>query len=211
MLSQDNLPRSFQANIDRFYRNVIHSTLSVLPVHPELRFGKAESIEISLDMARAQTENHTANEAAKAFALVLAGLFERQMRIWIRSRRPINLHPKISDLQFKVLLAECALDAKVDLAAHRLGHILEEMFLVANVFRHGDGRSSKNLSDHSPELWNYHDSRYRDILPVNSDESEKLLLQPRDLARYATACSRFWGNADKLDGAVEVIEYEQVL
>lgn len=37
-----------------------------------------------LDRAAAQVDNYTANEAAKAFTLTMAGLFERQLRIWGR-------------------------------------------------------------------------------------------------------------------------------
>ena len=37
-----------------------------------------------LDRAKAQVDNYTANAAAKAFTLTLAGLFERQLQIWGR-------------------------------------------------------------------------------------------------------------------------------
>lgn len=83
-----------------------------------------------------------------------------------------------------------------------LEHVLIEMFLVANVFRHGDGPSVADLRRHSPRLWDYERSRYVDLLPPNPDDSEKLLPQPADVVRYAGACFRFWGRADKLGGAV---------
>ena len=152
--------------------------------------------------AKAETDNYTANEGAKAYTLALAGLFERQMRIWANSRRTGLLRKKVQTMEFRTLVASCASEAGVDLTDKLLGRVLIEMYLVANVFRHGDGRSVIDLQRHSPELWHYERSRYMDLLPPNPDSSEKLLLQPGDLVRYAGACYRFWGRADKLVGAV---------
>jgi len=84
MTPQDNLPRIFQANIDRLFQLVIRPGLEALPVHPELHFGETTSLDEFLDRSAAQVDNYTANEAAKAYALILAGLFERQVRIWGR-------------------------------------------------------------------------------------------------------------------------------
>ena len=177
--------------------------LKALPVHAELRFGAAASWDEFVDRATAMTDNYMANEAAKAYALVLAGLFERQLAIWSRSRgTALGRQPS-----FRSLLAEGARAAAIDLEDRRLGHTLTEMFLVANVFRHGDGRSVAQLREHAPQLWDYELSRYVDVLPPNSDESEKVLLQISDVIRYAEACARFWGRADKLPGAVREPPY----
>jgi hypothetical protein len=202
MSEPDKLPRIFQANVDRLFQRVIQPGLDALSVHAELRFGETLSMEEFLDRAEAQTDNYTANEGAKAYVLVLAGVFERQLRIWARSKRTGPLREKVSNEEFLILVADCARDAGVDLADKRLGHALNEMFLVANVFRHGDGRSLTKLRSHSPELWVYERSRYVDLVSPNPDDSEKLLLQPGDVVRYAGACVRFWGRADKLVGAV---------
>jgi hypothetical protein len=202
MNEPDNLPRIFQANVDRLFQRVILPGLNALPIHAELRFGKAPSIEEFLERAKAQTDNYTACEGAKAYALILASLFERQLRIWARSRRIGLAHDKVWSERFRVLVVDCAREAGVDLVDKRLGHALIEMFLVANVFRHGDGPSLTDLRTHSPELWDYERSRYADLLPPNPDDSELLLLQPPDVVRYAAACARFWGRADKLVGAV---------
>ena len=82
MNERDNLPRIFQANVDRLFQGVILPGLNALPIHAELRFGEAPSMEEFLERAKAQTDNYTACEGAKAYALTLAGLFERQLRIW---------------------------------------------------------------------------------------------------------------------------------
>lgn len=202
MSTPDNLPRIFQANVDRLLQRVILPGLYALPIHPELRFGVASSMDEFLDRAAAQVDNYTANEAAKAYSLVLAGLFERQMRIWARSRSIYPASDDLAKIGFRRLVDDCAREAGVNLANMSLSHDLIEMFLVANAFRHGDGRSVLDLRSHAPKLWSYQQSRYVDLLPPNPDDSEKLLLQPAEVIRYATACSRFWGLADGLPGAI---------
>lgn len=203
MSEPDNLPRSFQANVDRFFQRVILVGLDALPIHAELRFGEPPSMDEFLSRAKAQVDNHTANEAAKAYALVLAGLFERQLRIWARIKGFCAPRDRVWNVPFRILLLDCAREAEVDLVDKGLEQELTEMFLVANVFRHGDGRALEALRMHSPQHWIYEPSRYVDLLPPNSDESEKLLLRSADVTRYAVACFRFWGRADKLVGAVE--------
>jgi hypothetical protein len=74
MTRPDNLPRVFQANIDPLFQRVLYPGLSALSIHPVLFFGEAASMDEFLDRAAAQVDNYTANEAAKAFALTLAGL-----------------------------------------------------------------------------------------------------------------------------------------
>lgn len=202
MSDADHLPRIFQANIDRLFQRVILPGLQALPIHAELHYGEASSMDEFLDRAKAQTDNYTANEAAKAFTLILAALFERQVRIWARSRG-FNAGRKTAGREpFRDFIVECAQVASVDLSQTKLGHNIIEMFLVANAFRHGDGSSVDELRTHSPDLWSYAQARYVDLLPPNPDASEKLLIQPDDVIRYAGACARFWGRADKLSGAV---------
>jgi len=135
MSESDHLPRIFQANIDRLFQRVILPGLEALPIHAELRFGEAASLDECLAGARAQTDNYTANEGAKAYALALAGLSERQLRIWARSKRTGSLRDKVLKEQFRDLFSGCALEAGVDLSIGQLGHHLIEMFLVANVYR----------------------------------------------------------------------------
>ncbi|WP_028215630.1 hypothetical protein [Paraburkholderia mimosarum] len=198
MISGDNLPRVFQANTDRLFQRLIWPGLNALPIHAELRFGEAASMNEFLNRAAAQVDNHTANEAAKAFTLTLAGLFERQLRIWGRSLGVAGKKPGRE--LFCEHLPECAAKGGVDLSG--ICDSLVEMFLVANVYRHGDGTSVNDLRAHAPERWTHDPSRYIDILPPNLEESEQLVIRPEDVVRYAGACARFWGRADKLPGAV---------
>ncbi|HEX7945628.1 MAG TPA: hypothetical protein VF495_13235, partial [Phenylobacterium sp.] len=80
MQNPDQLPGIFQANIDRLFQRLIRPGLAALPIHAELQSGVTDSMAVFLDRAAAQVDNYTANEAAKAFTLTLAGLFERQLR-----------------------------------------------------------------------------------------------------------------------------------
>jgi hypothetical protein len=202
MTPQDNLPRIFQANTDRLFQRVVHPGLTALPIHPVLTFGEAATMDEFLDRAAAQVDNYTANEAAKAFTLTMAGLFERQLRIWGRGLGVTMGKHKPGREPFRDYLWLCAAAGDVDLGDGPIGHDLLEMFLVANVYRHGDGTSVADLRAHTPARWTYDPSRYVDLLPPNGEQSEQLLLQPTDVIRYAGACGRFWGRADKLPMAV---------
>lgn len=198
MIPADDLPRVFQANTDRLFQRLIRPGLDALPIHAELGLGEATTMDEFLDRAAAHVDNYTANEAAKAFTLTLAGLFERQLRIWGRSLGVAGKKPGRE--LFREHLPECAAKGGVDLGG--IGDSLVEMFLVANVYRHGDGTSVNDLRAHAPDRWTHDPSRYADILPPNREESEQLLVRPEDVVRYAGACARFWGRADKLAGAV---------
>jgi hypothetical protein len=198
MSDGNSLPRIFQANTDRLFQRLIQPGLAALPIHSELRFGEAATMDKFLDRAAAQVDNYTANEAAKAFTLTLAGLFERQLRIWGRS---LNVTGKKPGREiFREYLPACAAAGDVDL--NGVSDSLIEMFLVANVYRHGDGTSVSDLRSHASDRWAYDPSRYVDILPPNGEQSEQLLVGPEDVVRYAGACARFWGRADKLPMAV---------
>jgi hypothetical protein len=200
MSAPSYLPRNFQANVDRLFARIIGPVLLALPIHAELQSGETKDMDVFLDRCAAQVDNHTANEAAKAFSLMLAGVFERHLRIWGRELGVIGKNPGREP--FRGYLRDCAEAGKVDLEAGTLGANLIEMFLVANVYRHGDGTSVQDLIKLAPARWAYDPKRYVDILPPNGERSEQLLIQPEDVVRYAEACARFWGRADMLPGAI---------
>lgn len=202
LYASDHLPSVFQANIDRLFQRVIWPGLNNLAIHDQLEFGEAATMDEFLSRAAAQVDNHIANEAAKAYTLALAATFERQMRIWLRSRQP-ELPAKQSErFSFADLLGECSGLGDVDMETGDLGVTLSEMFEVANVFRHGDGRAVRKLMEVAPRFWSYAPSRYVDISTLTPDESEKLLLNASDVCRYTQACARFWGLIDSSPSAV---------
>jgi len=197
----DHLPRTFQANTDRLFQRIIRPGLDSLLIHQELQFGEAASLDEFLARAAAQVDNYTASEAAKAYTLTLAGLFERQVRIWGRFLQVTMSGKKPGREPFLEYLLLCTKARGVELK-HDLSDDLKEMFLVANVYRHGDGKSVTDLKICAPRLWEYAPSTYVDLLPPNDEESEQILLQSVDVVRYAAACVRFWGYADKLPMAM---------
>lgn len=85
MQIKDQLPRIFQANVARLFERVVQPPKGALPVHSSLEGGEAATMDQFLDHAAAQVDNYTANEAAKAFTLTLAAIFERQLSIWARA------------------------------------------------------------------------------------------------------------------------------
>ena len=77
-----------------------------------------------------------------------------------------------------------------------------QMFIVANVVRHGEGASCEKLRNLAPELWDDDRSDYRDLLAGPPIPSEHLRVGKIDLVRYIRATTRFWGLADHLPLAV---------
>lgn len=193
---KEQLPRIFQANIDRLYRRVMEPGLASLVRHDQLVTGIASTMDEFLDRAAAVVDNHTANEAAKAYALILSASFERQLRILGRHWFDEPERSKIATRSFHLLLPEIAEKLLVDLKVDGIGGGLMENFLVANVVRHGDGPACDTLRGRVPRLWEQDEIEYVDLLAGPSPHSELLLIRPADLARYANATIQFWGRAD---------------
>lgn len=103
---------------------------------------------------------------------------------------------------FEALLAGCARQARIDLATDPIGGVLTEMFVVANVVRHGEGRSCDRLRAMAPLLWDDIATDYFDLLPGEPVASEHVRIRQSDLACYTYAITRFWGLADPLPQAV---------
>jgi type IV secretion system protein TrbL len=72
-------------------------------------------------------------------------------------------HEVISDGRISAIRLICAQSADVDLKDVPIGYDLVEMFLVANVGRHGDGTSVEDLRAHAQGRWTYDPSRYIDL------------------------------------------------
>ena len=188
----DQLPRIFQANADRFYRRVVLATLDQLPTHGTLAVGQASSMDEFLEQCAAQVDNHTANEAMKAFALTLDGMFERQFNRW--ASECVNADKPHAYLR--------TLKASSDLLMAGVADDLNELHLVGNVVRHGEGRSCTELKAIAPQLWENPLLDYYDTAPGPAPLSDELRVQPNDLRRYVCAIVRFWGHHDRLPMAL---------
>lgn len=195
MTNADQLPRIFQANVDRFYRRVIVTAVDQLSTHEDLTVGEAADMDEFLDRCAAMVDNYTANEAAKAFALTLDGIFERQLSRMAQMKG-------LSAGSWDKSLKSCTDAAGIDLAAIAIKDDLSELHLIANVVRHGEGRSCVDLKTVAPQLWHSPSQDYYDLAPGPTPTSEELRIRPDDLRRYARAIQRFWGHLDSLPGAV---------
>jgi len=198
----DQLPRIFQANLARLFERVIQPAMQALPVHSSLESGEAATMDQFLDRAAAQVDNYTANEAAKAFTLTLAAIFERQLSIWARAVDLDSATNMPKARGFQDFLALCAKHAGIDVGRGELGAGLTEIFMVANVVRHGEGSSCEKLKAIAPALWDDAANDYHDLLAGPPIPSEHLRIRMSDLVRYILATTRFWGLADPLPMAV---------
>ncbi len=202
MQIKDQLPRIFQANLARLFERVIQPAMEALPVRSSLEGGEAATMDQFLDRAAAQVDNYTANEAAKAFTLTLAAIFERQLSIWARAVHLDGATDMPKARGFQDFLALCADRAGIDVGQGELGADLTEMFMVANVVRHGEGSSCDKLKTIAPALWDDAANDYHDLLAGPPIPSEHLRIRTGDLVRYIRATTRFWGLADPLPMAV---------
>lgn len=202
MQIKDQLPRIFQANLARLFERVVQPAMEALPVHSSLEGGEAATMDQFLDRAAAQVDNYTANEAAKAFTLTLAAIFERQLSIWARAVHLDDATDMPKSRGFQDFLVLCAERAGIDVGQGELGADLTEMFMVANVVRHGEGSSCEKLKTIAPALWDDAANDYHDLLAGPLIPSEHLRIQTGDLVRYIRAITRFWGLADPLPMAV---------
>ncbi|MEV5022610.1 hypothetical protein MRBLMA1_002467 [Sphingobium sp. LMA1-1-1.1] len=170
-------------------------TLDQLPAHNPPVVGETSSMDEFLARCAAQVDNHTANEAAKAFALTLDGLFERQLCRWAHA------HGEQAG-SMETALPACVRIGGLDLAATGMADDLKELHLVANVVRHGEGRSCKELQAIAPLLWDSTSLDYYDLAPAPTPVSEMLRIRAGDILRYARGIGRFWGHLDPLPMAV---------
>lgn len=198
----DQLPQIFQANLARFFERVILPVMDGIPVHHILEIGEAATMDQFLDRAAAQVDNYTANEAAKAFTLTLAGLFERQMSRWLEAIQDAGTVNVENSSKFEPMLAACAKQADIDLSSDGLGDDLVQMLVVGNVVRHGEGGACEKLKRIAPQLWDKDAVDYYDLLPGTMMASEHVRIRKADLVRYIRATTRFWGLADPHQMAV---------
>lgn len=96
---------------------------------------KALLLDEFLDQCAKRIENHTANEACKAFSLTLDGIFERQ---WVAA------YGEKCEGRNKLLEATARIYS-LDVGTLGLEHGLWKLHLVVNIVRHGEGRSCLEL------------------------------------------------------------------
>jgi hypothetical protein len=189
LIDHDLLPRHFQADLDRLYRRIIVPALQEMPV--DLLVATPEppmTTETYLEAASERTSALLAAEIRRGFTLMLAALFERQLALWIATHS-MPIAPKPT---FGQQLKSAADHGHIDLVAMKLESCLTDLHTLANVVRHGDGRSLDTLRNRSPDLW-----------PPGADlTAEELTIPDIAFRKFMLALSRFWGLADRFPMAV---------
>jgi hypothetical protein len=202
-MPQDLLPRIFQADLDRLYTRVILPALGNPLLHDNIKTAElATSMAVLLEHAEKHTSNLLAFEARRCFALTLGGLFERQLRIWARVHVPEDQRAGVAGLPFHRLVKEAGSRHGLDLDTKGVGRAIEELHLLANAVRHGEGRSLDKLRRYAPHLWRYASGEDAAKSAARSILSEGIQPSDHDFLRYIRATTRFWGLADREWGAV---------
>jgi hypothetical protein len=202
MMPQDLLPRQFQADCDRFYKRVVMATLTELTISSDVRGGEFLSLNEFLDNCEKQTSNLLAYEARRSFALILAALFERQLRTWARLHFAEGEKEKANTSNFGPLVLKIADQQTLDLSAASVHDTITELHLLANAVRHGHGPAVIQLRKSYPHFWSHLTEAALSECETRHLLSEFIQISDRDFVRYIRALTRFWGLADREAGAI---------
>ena len=115
---------------------------------------------------------------------LLKQFFCKELRDWTFDGRAID---KIVAPANFVNLEELLTQFGFHLSQQPYYAVLSELRLVANVIKHGDGKSCEDLKTTAPQLfegYNYHFNIF--------SEADKLELSTLDFTRYAKAVADFW-------------------
>ncbi|MDR3474078.1 MAG: hypothetical protein P4M09_20675 [Devosia sp.] len=196
--SRDFLPRTFQADIDRFFRRIAGPTLRGMVVERDVLTGHTFTVmDEFLDNQEKITTNSVVLETRRILALGIGAIFERQLRIWARVHIEDLSFDRLARMEIVELFGIVAEARKVGEPSSDMFQILREIFLVGNAARHGDGKAIDALREASPTLF-----------PIGKDEkaddirgayllSERLEISDVDFERYMRALVAFWGLADR--------------
>ena len=170
----------------------------------------ADAAEQAQDAGLAHYEEATDTRQAllNLFAAALFHLVEQQLLFFHRRQvlrpREENDIALFGRKTMQVRLAEAGVD--LDEISHRTG--LTELELVANVVKHGDGRSAETLREMKsvvlvPELFRDESGRLgqpvgRIVAPLAGDG---IYVSSDDLQRYANIAVRFWEEMAEAVGA----------
>jgi hypothetical protein len=188
----------------RLFTRVIAPALLSLPVRDIFQgqpaLGEGDRL-MFFENVEVFTFNGMAEEARRCFALTLAAVFERQLSIWRRSR-----HIAKADT-FLETFRGVSSETGVDIDALKLGEAIEELYLLANAARHGDGPSLERLQQRAPDLWRHVDQTDIERLAGRELLSETIRVTDAHFRRYASALATFWGQADNQPLATKLVRY----
>jgi hypothetical protein len=183
--NSDIIALTAQADIHRLYVKVIQPALAEFAPTGDV-VGEATDMDEFFEGARINTHNSLCHELRRTFALVLGALFERQLRFWLSERMPAD-KKNVENAKWPGLIK---LVNRVDgsITTNLVMPDLENLWLVANAVRHGNGSSVENLLQKAPHLWNQARTRPH----VKRDLVGNMRIDDAHLEQYVTAVMRFW-------------------
>ena len=183
--NSDKVALTAQADIHRLYMKVIQPALAEFTPTADVG-GETKHIDEFLDRARTNTHNSVCHELRRTFALVLAALFERQLRVWLSERMP----PRKKDVEEAkwpdlIQLVTCV-DSSITVSPVMAE--LGDLILIANAVRHGSGSSAEKLLRRKLQFWNHNAPKPN----VNRNLIGNMRVDDAQLGLYATAVLKFW-------------------
>jgi hypothetical protein len=183
--NSDIVALTAQADIHRLYVKVIQPALTEFAPTADI-VGETTDINEFLEHARINTHNSLCHELRRTFALVLGALFERQLRFWLSEKMPAK-KKNVENAKWPGLikLVNCV-DGSI--TTNLVITDLENLWLVANAVRHGNGPSAESLLQKKPDFWSQTGTRPH----VKRDLIGNMRIDDAQLGLYATAMMRFW-------------------
>ncbi len=183
--NSDVVALTAQADIHRLCVKVVQPALSEFAPTVDI-VRETTDIDEFLEHARINTHNSLCHELRRTFALVLAALFERQLRFWLSEKMPVKKESVEKALWSDLIKLVDCVDGSI--TTNPVMTELENLHLVANAVRHGNGRSAKSLLQKKPDFLSQTGTRPH----VKRDLIGNMRIDDAQLQLYAIAVMRFW-------------------
>jgi hypothetical protein len=194
--NSDQVALIAQADIDRFFIRVIRPALGNFAPGPDVPGGIVDDMDTFLDRAKAATHNALCYEMRRTFGLTIGALFERQLRFWLGHGAPSE-RARIESARFPSLGPLITELRGISLASSGRAADLNELWLLANAVRHGEGPAVRNLAKIAPALWAHLSEE-----AASSRRVDNIRVSDSDLERYTVAVMKFWwaAGASSIEG-----------
>lgn len=167
---------TIQCDLDRVCRQIIAPALSNLSAGWQIDGPTPAFLgEVRLAMG---------HEVRRACALMLGGMFERQLRGWLAQVLPGDIDVIQRGARDKIWPL-IGLAGRLDIDAMDKIKDVVELWELVSALRHGNGRAASWLAQNASSLWS-------DLGP-DTRSVETLNITDADLERYYTAAMVFWG------------------
>jgi hypothetical protein len=184
--NSDIVALTAQADLHRLYVKVIQPALAEFAPNNANIVEEPRNIDEFWDNARMITHDSLCYELRRTFALVLGALFERQLRFWL-SEKLSSKKKNVEKAKWPELVGfiNCV-DSSI--TTNPLMEDLEDLWLVANTVRHGNGSSAEKLLHKKPGFWSHvSTSPHR-----NRDLISNMRIDDAQIQGYAIAVMKLW-------------------